>query len=624
MPVLHNPDWSREFILETDASQFGVGAVLFQEVGGEKRYVDFAAKAFNKAQQNYGAAKRELLAGLFAMARWRPWLLYRRFTWGMDSKVMTFINLSTNQMVLDWINLFMEFDFVTKFKKGVLNVLPHELSHCYDLLELDFGRGEKLGDKGVGLLGKAVLVARGVGTGFDQGLKKFLQEKLDRSAPDSAEGRRELVRRTHQESHMGEAILFKMLWEDGFWWEGMWKECKLVAMGCRDCMKFNVGRRGFHPMGTISADRPWDHIIIDLIGQLKASERGFVFILIIVDVLTCYVVLKPLRTKGAKEIAYALVKVFANYGVPKVLQLDNEQTFLSKVVEELRFIAGFQKRNIMKYNPRQNGLVEWFVAETKRVLFKWLKGDVSGWEGYVPAVQMSLNDHILSHHNSRPFSLMFGRRLNGFEAYRDGEFSDVMTEEQRAELLKEVRNWGEDVWSIILEKGKEVGEAHANWGNARERSKTWVEGFKEGDLVLKKILNRRSKMGEHWEGPFEVLGRDGEQGGYRLKEMDGRFLNFLVPADQLRRVEQVMEEEEVSWEVDKILDHSGEEGQRFYKVKWKGRYQPSWEPAEMFDTTGCIVDYWDKLKRAGGGKGGGKGKGRASSSSSSSSGGRGR
>ena len=125
--------------------------------------------------------------------------IYGRFTWGMDSKVMTFINSSTNWTVLDWINLFMEFDFVTKFKKGVLNVLPYELSHCYDLLELDFGRGEKLGDKGAGLLGKAVLVVRGVGTGFDQGLKKFLQEKLDRSALDSAEGRRELVRRTHQE-----------------------------------------------------------------------------------------------------------------------------------------------------------------------------------------------------------------------------------------------------------------------------------------------------------------------------------------------------------------------------------------------------------------------------------------
>ena len=45
-----------------------------------------------------------------------------------------------------------------------------------------------------------------------------------------------------------------------------------------------LGGEVSHPMGTISADRPWDHIIIDLIGQLKASERGFVFILIIVDV----------------------------------------------------------------------------------------------------------------------------------------------------------------------------------------------------------------------------------------------------------------------------------------------------------------------------------------------------
>ena len=57
--------------------------------------------------------------------------------------------------------------------------------------------------KGAGLLGKTVLVARGVGTGFDQGLKKFLQEKLDRSAPDSAEERRELVKDSSGEPHGG-------------------------------------------------------------------------------------------------------------------------------------------------------------------------------------------------------------------------------------------------------------------------------------------------------------------------------------------------------------------------------------------------------------------------------------
>ena len=66
-PVLSNLDWSKEFFVETDASQFGVGAVLFQKgtKGEVNIYIDFAAKAFNSSQQNYSAVKRELLAGMF-------------------------------------------------------------------------------------------------------------------------------------------------------------------------------------------------------------------------------------------------------------------------------------------------------------------------------------------------------------------------------------------------------------------------------------------------------------------------------------------------------------------------------------------------------------------------------
>ena len=58
-----------------------------------------------------------------------------------------------------------------------------------------------------------------------------------------------------------------------------------------------------------------DHVIYDFIGKLRVSERGYCFILIMVCVMTCFVFLKPLRTKSAKEVAFTLVNVFANFGV---------------------------------------------------------------------------------------------------------------------------------------------------------------------------------------------------------------------------------------------------------------------------------------------------------------------
>ena len=72
---------------------------------------------------------------------------------------------------------------------------------------------------------------------------------------------------------------------------------------------------------------------------------------------------------------------------------------------------------------------------------KWLHGDVSGWEYYILAVQMGLNNQILSRHNSCPFSLMFGRRMNGFEEFCDWAHDKVYLEEETEELLKKLKIW---------------------------------------------------------------------------------------------------------------------------------------------------------------------------------------
>ena len=303
---------------------------------------------------------------------------------------------------------------------------------------------------GCSLLTELCGIVRGTGSGVRQATRKFLQEKLDKVRPATAEERNEILSSTHAKSHMGENMLFNMIWEDGYWWETLWKECKKLTHSCKECMFFNIGRKGFHPVSTIRACRPMDHVIYDFIGKLRVSERGYCFILIMVCVMTRFVFLKPLRTKSAKEVAFALVNVFANFGVPQILQSDNEQVMVADVLEELRKLGGFQLRRIMKYFPRQNGVVERFVQETKQVLLKWAKGDFSGWEYYIPAIQMGLNDRIILRHRSRPFSVMFGRRMNKFENFEGVELANDLDE---GELVKKAQEWGSKLWEILAKEG---------------------------------------------------------------------------------------------------------------------------------------------------------------------------
>ena len=58
--ILQYPDFSREFILTTDASNEGAGAVLSRGVIGKDLPVAFASRSFNKAEKNYSTVEKEL------------------------------------------------------------------------------------------------------------------------------------------------------------------------------------------------------------------------------------------------------------------------------------------------------------------------------------------------------------------------------------------------------------------------------------------------------------------------------------------------------------------------------------------------------------------------------------
>ena len=79
-PVLGFPQENGgPLILDTDASGFGIGAVLSQIQDGEERVLAYGSHALNPAQQNYCTTKRELYAVVYFLQHFKQYLLGRRF-----------------------------------------------------------------------------------------------------------------------------------------------------------------------------------------------------------------------------------------------------------------------------------------------------------------------------------------------------------------------------------------------------------------------------------------------------------------------------------------------------------------------------------------------------------------
>lgn len=75
--------------------------------------------------------------------------------------------------------------------------------------------------------------------------------------------------------------------------------------------------------------------LIDLIDFQSQPDREYKFIMVYQDHLTKFVVLRPLKSKTAEEVAYHLLDIFTMFGAPSILQSDNGREFANKVVSSL-------------------------------------------------------------------------------------------------------------------------------------------------------------------------------------------------------------------------------------------------------------------------------------------------
>lgn len=129
-PILQYPDFSKEFILTTDASNLAIGAVLSQGPIGSDKPIAYASRTLNSSEINYSTIEKELLAIVWATKYFRPYLFGRKFKIMTDHRPLQWVmNMKEpNSRLTRWRLRLSEYDYTVIYKPGKINSNADALS----------------------------------------------------------------------------------------------------------------------------------------------------------------------------------------------------------------------------------------------------------------------------------------------------------------------------------------------------------------------------------------------------------------------------------------------------------------------------------------------------------------
>ena len=137
-PVLKFMDYSKPFMLETDTSSDGLGAVLLQEgEDGKLHLIAYGSQSPTKAERNYHLGKTEFLALKWAITdHFKEYLIYQPFIVWTDNNPLTYLFTTSNLNACghQWVASLTNFNFIIKYQHGRNNAATDALSQVNESL----------------------------------------------------------------------------------------------------------------------------------------------------------------------------------------------------------------------------------------------------------------------------------------------------------------------------------------------------------------------------------------------------------------------------------------------------------------------------------------------------------
>jgi len=637
-PIIHIPDPDAPFELETDASDYAMGAQLGQrDKEGRIHPIAFMSKTFSGPELNYKVYEKELMAIVLAVKEWRSYLVGspHPIIVHSDHKNLTYFlkGSQLNGRLTRWYEELLQYDLIIKYCKGSENQRADALSRYPHPEEKPENNYPLLKEHPDGTFRIATLT---IDTWSKELQQKIVNETLRNSSDFEKEYANDprynieridkgvikyrgyrwvppslqetVIREIHEHPLHGHQGIFKTQQRarKQFDFSQLKAVVRSVVLKCDLCARSKPARH--KPYGELHSipppDRAWKTISMDFITKLPSSQdptTGFVYdsIMVVTDRLTKYALFIPWHeTFTAKQTAWVFKReVLSNFGIPEKLITDRDKLFTSHFWMDLMSQLGIKHNMTTAFHPQTDGQTERMNQNVEAYLRCYIDNDQTDWIEHLPTAQYAYNTSDNEDMGVSPF---FANK--GFNPVEPMALRDAIVPAAYIEARKLV-HFQKELQDILIQ---EQQKHKRNYDRKRLKGPTYKEGDKVY-LLRKNIKTKRpsSKLDFKKLGPFlikRVLGplncEFSLPKGMRIHPIF--HTNLLEPAHPDAKLQtQVEVEPDREYEVEEILDQRQSGRKQEYLIKWEGydHSENTWEPTKHLKNCGKALKEWHEKKK---------------------------
>ena len=437
-PSLRLADWSKEFHIQTDASDISVGAVLYQ-LGekGEQFPLAYHSRTLNSTERKWSATEKELFGIISASRKWATYCS-NPVVFHTDHQPLKFIRKQKDPRgkFARWLMELENFDYRVEYVPGKDNIeadylsrveIPNptkekestqEMSCVYftndTLPTRDKIKEHQLKDSHIKDAITQIETSQEVSSGIYRSYKNLniadgiLWKGSRILIPETLQ--KMLIQEYHGQYHPGVENTILLL-KTRFYWRGMEKTITDFVGRCRTCIQTKVSKTQRSETQIPETPAPRERLCID-IACMPQSNRGKSYILQMIDANSKFVATAALTNQQADTIRATLwPKWFSYFGIPRTLLSDQGKNVDGNVIRDLCKKLNITKMHSSPYHPEGNGSTERSIGSVKCIVRSMCEARgmaAEDWDLLLDEATLAYNSTVNKSTGFSPFKTMFG------------------------------------------------------------------------------------------------------------------------------------------------------------------------------------------------------------------------